>query len=185
MHQSQMSLEFDQKAFLELLHHRFLQNMIRHETLVWPPIEKRLLQQLDKLASLFEMESSGGEPDVIGYEHDEYLFVDCSPESPVGRRSLCYDQEALDKRKNNPPAGSALSLAAAMGLEVLDEEEYRRLQRVGVFDTKSSSWLRTPFEMRKKGGALFGDRRYDRVFAYHNGADSYYASRGFRGLLRV
>lgn len=176
-----------QTTLLALLVQRFLKNMNRHEGLSWNPIEERLKQQPQKLWSLFQMEGTGGEPDVIGYDKDldAYLFVDCSAESPDGRRSLCYDQVALEHKKKNPPTGSAAFLAKGMGIELLDEEEYRNLQRFGVFDVKSSSWIRTPEAMRNLGGALFGDSRYDRVFFYHNGADSSYASRGFRGLLRV
>lgn len=175
------------REFLSILKDRFLSNMARHEGILWETIEQRLEKQPKKLHSLSEMERTGGEPDVIGYDktHDFYLYVDCSAESPLGRRSLCYDEEALAKRKKNPPSGSAEALASEMGIELLDEEQFMRLQTVGVFDTKSSSWIRTPQSMRSRGGALFGDSRYDRVFFYHNGADSYYASRGFRGLLRV
>ncbi len=174
-------------SLIDILHNRFFKNMSRHEYLGWEDIVQRLTQQTEKLYSLFEMERTDGEPDVIGYDEatDTYVYVDCSAESPVGRRSLCYDQVALEKRKKNPPAGSADSLASDMGIELLDEQQYRNLQRHGDFDVKSSSWIRTPASMRKLGGALFGDRRYDRVFIYYNGADSYYASRGFRGLLKV
>lgn len=182
------TLTSEQKASLiDVLHNRFEENLSRHKDLDWKAIEKRLTQDPKKLSSLFKMDRTGGEPDVIGYDEssDVYLFVDCSAESPVGRRSLCYDQVALENRKKNPPTGSAGSLAAEMGIELLDEEQYRTLQKLGVFDVKSSSWIRTPASMRKLGGALFGDCRYDRVFIYHNGADSYYASRGFRGLLKV
>jgi hypothetical protein len=181
-------LTSEQKASLiDVLYSRFEENMSRHEGLGWKAIEKRLTQQPEKLSSLSEMERTGGEPDVIGYDEtsDVYFFVDCSAESPVGRRSLCYDQVALKTREKNPPKSSAGSLAAEIGIELLDEEQYRSLQKLGVFDVKSSSWIRTPEPMRKLGGALFGDRRYNRVFIYHNGADSYYASRGFRGLLKV
>lgn len=176
-----------QATLLALLKDRFLKHMNRHETLSWTPIEQRLLSQPEKLFSLSEMERTGGEPDVIGYDKasDTYLFVDCSAESPAGRRSLCYDQVALEQRKKFPPTGSACGFAAQMGIELLDEGQYRILQTFGVFDEKSSSWIRTPEAMRSLGGALFGDSRYERVFIYHNGADSYYASRGFRGLLRV
>lgn len=183
-----MAIRDDQMTeLLEVLRIRFLKNMHLHEGLSWEPIEQRLLQQPQKLFSLSEMERTGGDPTVTGYDQDAdtYLFIDCSPESPIGRRSLCYDQFALEKRKNNPPEGSAEGKAQAMGIELLDEKEYHDLQKLGNFDVKTSSWLRTPQSMRSLGGALFGDCRYDRVFVYHNGADSYYASRGFRGLLRV
>ncbi|ADY12566.1 DUF4256 domain-containing protein [Sphaerochaeta globosa] len=176
-----------QAALLAALKERFLKHMNRHEGLSWNPLQERLQQQPQKLWSLLQMENTAGEPDVIGYDKasDAYLFVDCSTESPLGRRSLCYDQGALENRKKNPPIGSAGGLAQEMGIELLDEEQYRNLQQFGVFDVKSSSWIRTPDSMRLLSGALFGDSRYDRVFIYHNGADSYYASRGFRGLLRV
>ncbi len=176
-----------QTAFLSLLENRFLAHMQRHEGLSWSSVEQRLVKAPKKLRSLFEMERSGGEPDVLSYDQssDTYAFFDCSAESPVGRRSLCYDQIALEQRKKNPPEGSAGALAAALGIEMLDEEQYRFLQTKGVFDTKTSSWIRTPQAMRNLGGALFGDSRYGRVFFYHNGADSYYSSRGFRGLLYV
>lgn len=176
-----------QVTLLALLKNRFLKHINRHEALSWTQIEQRLLSQPEKLFSLSEMERTGGEPDVIGYDKasDTYLFVDCSAESPIGRRSLCYDQVALEQRKKFPPTGSACGFAAQMGIELLDEGQYRTLQTIGVFDVKTSSWIRTPQAMRSLGGALFGDSRYDRVFIYHNGADSYYASRGFRGLLRV
>lgn len=174
-------------TLLALLKERFLQHLNRHEGLSWSAVEQRLIDQPQKLYALLEMERTGGEPDVIGYERasDAYLFVDCSFESPLGRRSLCYDEIALEKRKKNPPSGSACGFAAQMGIELLDEGQYRTLQTIGVFDVKTSSWIRTPQAMRSLGGALFGDSRYDRVFIYHNGADSYYSSRGFRGLLRV
>jgi hypothetical protein len=170
---------------LGILKDRFQMNMSRHKGIAWETIKQRLETQPKKLYSLAEMERTGGEPDVIGYDatSDSYLYVDCSAESPLGRRSLCYDEDALAKRKKNPPSGSAEGLAAQMGIELLDEKQYAQLQEFGVFDTKSSSWIRTPQSMRRLGGALFGDSRYDRVFFYHNGADSYYASRGFRGRL--
>ncbi len=174
-------------SLVALLRDRFGQNMARHQGLSWEIIEQRLREQPKQLHSLFLMERTGGEPDVIGYDaaSDSYLYVDCSAESPAGRRSLCYDEDALAKRKKNRPQGSAEGLAAEMGMELLDEQQYTRLQSVGVFDTKSSSWIRTPQAMRELGGALFGDSRYGRVFFYHNGADSYYASRGFRGMVTV
>ncbi|HKM07399.1 MAG TPA: DUF4256 domain-containing protein [Sphaerochaeta sp.] len=175
------------QELLAILKNRFLSNMARHEGIAWETIEHRLEKQPRKLNTLAEMERTGGEPDVIGYDaaSDFYLYVDCSAESPLGRRSLCYDEDALAKRKKNPPSGSAEGLAEKMGIELLDEKQYAQLQQIGVFDTKSSSWIHTPQSMRRLGGALFGDSRYDRVFFYHNGADSYYASRGFRGVVSV
>jgi hypothetical protein len=170
-----------------LLEVRFAKNPHRHKTLGWEEVEARIAANPAKLWSLLAMEESGGEPDVIGRDPQtgEIIFCDCSAESPVGRRSLCYDRQALDARKLHKPANSALDLASAMGIELLDEEQYRELQALQKFDTKTSSWLKTPPEVRKLGGALFGDFRYGRVFFYHNGADSYYASRGFRGLLKI
>jgi hypothetical protein len=172
---------------LEILKARFETHMQRHAGLEWPKIVAKLQANPARLQTLNEMELSGGEPDVIGYDPatDEYLFVDCSPESPKGRRSLCYDRAALDARKEHKPKSSALDMAEELGIELLDEEMYRKLQELGEFDTKTSSWLLTPAPVRELGGALYGDRRYNRVFIYHNGAESYYASRGFRGLLRV
>lgn len=159
--------------------------MHRHAGLGWDPVLERLEGNPSALKSLSTMEATGGEPDVIGVDNGDFLFCDCSPESPLGRRSLCYDREALDARKENKPAGDALEVAAAMGVELLTEEQYRTLQQLEAFDTKTSSWIRTPEDVRTLGGALFCDRRYGRVFVYHNGAQSYYAARGFRGLLRV
>ncbi|MEO8382162.1 MAG: DUF4256 domain-containing protein [Acidobacteriota bacterium] len=172
---------------LSALKERFEQNSHRHRKVVWAELQSRLEANPDKLWSLHEMEQTGGEPDVVGYDKkaDVYLFFDCSAESPKGRRSVCYDREALESRKENKPRGSALDLAAAMGIELLSEEQYRELQNLGEFDTKTSSWVKTPAEIRKLGGAIFCDRRYDTVFVYHNGAESYYAARGFRGVLRV
>jgi len=172
---------------LATLKNRFENNPQRHPDLVWPNIVAKLEAAPGKLWSLYEMEQSGGEPDVIGYDRamGEFLFADCAAETPKGRRSLCYDQAALAARKENKPQGSACGMAEDMGIEVLDEVQYRELQKLGVFDQKTSSWLKTPEPMRKLGGALFGDSRYGRVFVYHNGAESYYAARGFRGLLRV
>lgn len=172
---------------LEVLKARFEGHMQRHAGLEWPKVLAKLQANPAKLQALNEMELSGGEPDVIAYDSttDEYLFVDCSPESPKGRRSLCYDRAALHARKEHKPKNSALDLAEELGIELLDEEQYRKLQELGEFDTKTSSWLLTPAPVRELGGALYGDRRYNRVFVYHNGAESYYASRGFRGLLRV
>ncbi|OPZ68745.1 MAG: hypothetical protein BWY81_00726 [Firmicutes bacterium ADurb.Bin467] len=171
------------EELLATLEARFARNMRRHEGLSWPDVRARLTAE--KLWSLNEMERTGGEPDVIGVDAGEYVFCDCSPESPAGRRSLCYDREALESRKENRPRSSAVDAAGEMGIELLSEERYRALQQFGEFDTKTSSWIATPPEVRVLGGALFGDRRYGRVFAYHNGAQSYYAARGFRGLLRV
>ena len=161
--------------------------MSRHESADWAQVQKRLERSDEKLRSLHEMERTGGEPDVVGQDErtGEYIFYDCAAETPKGRRSLCYDGEALRSRKEHKPSGSALDLAAAMGVELLTEEEYRALQKLGAFDTKTSSWISTPARIRKLGGALFCDRRYDTVFVYHNGAESYYAARGFRGSLRV
>jgi hypothetical protein len=166
---------------------RFDKNMGRHNGVEWAKVQARLAADPDKLWSLQEMERTGGEPDVIGQDKKtgEFLFVDCSAQSPTGRRSLCFDREALDARKENKPKGDAISLAAAMGVELLTEDQYRGLQALGEFDTTTSSWVQTPPEIRKRGGALFCDRRYDHVFVYHNGAESYYAARGFRGALKV
>lgn len=175
------------RQLLQVLKRRFEQHPARHEGLHWPQVLARLAGKDAALHALHQMEASGGEPDVIGLDDDtgELLFCDCSAESPAGRRSLCYDPPALQARKENKPAGSAVGMAAAMGVQLLDEAQYRALQQLGAFDTKTSSWVRTPPDLRQLGGALFCDRRYDRVFTYHNGVQSYYASRGFRGLLRV
>jgi len=161
--------------------------MNRHKGLEWSKAQPRLEGNAEKLWSLHEMERSGGEPDVVGQDKKtgEYVFYDCSMESPKGRRSLCYDREALDSRKEHKPASNAMDTAAAMGIELLTEEQYRELQKLGDFDTKTSSWVKTPSNIRELGGALFCDRRYDTVFVYHNGAESYYAARGFRGCLRI
>jgi hypothetical protein len=166
---------------------RFEKNMNRHQDLDWAKVQAKLEANTEKLWSLNEMESTGGEPDVVGHDKNsgEYIFYDCSAESPQGRRSLCYDREALESRKEHKPKNSALDMAAAIGIELLTEEQYRELQKLGNFDKKTSSWVRTPDDIRKLGGALFCDRRYDHVFVYHNGAESYYAARGFRGSLRV
>ncbi len=174
-------------SLLSVLKARFEKNMHRHKGLDWAKVQAKLEAKPAKLRSLAEMDSTGGEPDVVGLDKKtgEYIFYDCSAESPAGRRSCCYDQAALDARKENKPKNSALAMAAAMGVEVLTEEEYQGLQKLGAVDLKTSSWIRTPPQIRKLGGALFCDRRYDQVFVYHNGADSYYAARGFRGLLRV
>lgn len=175
------------ESLLAVLKERFARNMGRHEGVDWAGVEAVLRSGPEKLKALHEMERTGGEPDVIGRDREtgEILFCDCSAESPAGRRSLCYDREALASRKENKPEGSAVERATTMGIELLTETEYRALQRLGHFDTKTSSWVKTPPEIRKLGGALFCDRRYDTVFVYHNGAQSYYAARGFRGLLRV
>jgi hypothetical protein len=166
---------------------RFEKHMKRHEGIEWDEVQSRLESKPAKLRSLHEMEATGGEPDVIGLDEKsgEFLFCDCSAESPAGRRSLCYDREALESRKENKPEGCATDMASAIGIELLSEKEYRDLQKLGTFDAKTSSWVQTPAKIRKLGGALFCDRRYDTVFVYHNGAPSYYAARGFRGLLRV
>jgi len=166
---------------------RFEKNMNRHNGLEWAKIQAKLGANTEKLWSLNEMERTGGEPDVIKHDKktDEYIFYDCSAESPKDRRSLCYDREGLESRKEHKPENNALDMAAAMGIEILTEEQYRELQKLGNFDTKTSSWVKTPAEIRKLGGALFCDRRYDHVFVYHNGAESYYGIRGFRGSLRV
>ncbi|HEY0703685.1 MAG TPA: DUF4256 domain-containing protein [Candidatus Acidoferrales bacterium] len=172
---------------LGVLKARFEKNMPRHAGLEWVAVEAKLKAKPEKLQSLSEMEKTGGEPDVVGHDKKtgEYVFVDCSPESPAGRRSLCYDREALNSRKEHKPKNSAMDLANAIGIELLTEDQYRALQTLGDFDTKTSSWLASPAEVRKLGGAIFGDRRYGRIFVYHNGADSYYGGRAFRGSLRV
>jgi hypothetical protein len=175
------------EELLSTLKARFEKNMNRHNHLGWPKIQARLESNADKLRSLHEMERTGGEPDVVGHDEKtgEYIFCDCSPESPTGRRSLCYDRAALDTRKENKPKGNAVDTAASMSIELLTEEQYRELQKLGSLDNKTSSWVKTPSEIRKLGGALFCDRRFNTVFVYHNGAESYYAARGFRGRLRV
>ncbi len=176
-----------QKELLAALKARFEKNMNRHKGLEWADALARLEANTEKLWSLNEMERTGGEPDVVGQDKKtgEYIFYDCSAESPKGRRSLCYDREALDSRKENKPKGNAMDMASAMGIELLTEEQYRELQKLGEFDTKTSSWVKTPSDVRKLGGALFCDRRFDMVFVYHNGAESYYAARAFRGWVRV
>ncbi len=177
----------EQEELLRILQNRFRKNMNRHRGIEWPKVEARLRARADRLWSLNEMELTGGEPDVVGHHRatGEYTFFDCSAESPKGRRSFCYDDEALEARKEHKPKGSAVGMATAMGIELLTEEEYQALQKLGEFDTRTSSWLRTPAEIRKLGGAIFGDRRFGRVFVYHNGAESYYSGRAFRGSLRV
>ena len=175
------------EELLSVLKARFEKNMDRHKGLEWAKVQTKLQANHEKLWSLNEMERTGGEPDVVGHDKKtgEYLFYDCSTESPKGRRSVCYDHEALQSRKENKPENSAIGMAAVIGIEILTEEEYRELQKLGNFDTKTSSWVKTPVDIRKLGGAIFCDRRYDTVFLYHNGAESYYAARGFRGSLRV
>lgn len=175
------------ETLIELLKDRFERNSHRHKEIDWTHVQAKLIQSPNKLWSLQEMENTGGEPDVVAYDQqsDEYLFIDCSPETPKGRRSLCYDHEALKSRKDHPPKNSAIEVAREMGAELLTEEQYHQLQKLGEFDLKTSSWLATPDEIRRLDGALFADRRYGRVFIYHNGAQSYYAVRGFRCCLRV
>jgi hypothetical protein len=179
--------EEQREELIKVLKTRFDDNPNRHPNIEWSKVLTKLEANPGKLWSLNEMEKSGGEPDVVGFDFKtgEYIFYDCSAESPKGRRSLCYDREALNKRKENKPANSVMDLADAMGVELLDEQQYRKLQTLGSFDTKTSSWLKTPNHKRNLGGAIFGDYRYATVFIYHNGADSYYAARGFRGVLKV
>jgi hypothetical protein len=185
-HKKKLSSEKSQEL-LGILKARFEKNMSRHKSIEWSEVHPKLEANAEKLWSLNEMESSGGEPDVIGHDKKkgEYIFCDCSTESPKGRRSLCYDREALDARKTFKPENSAIDMANAIGIELLTVEQYRELQQLENFDMKTSSWVKTPADIRKLGGALFCDYRYGNVFVYHNGADSYYAARGFRGLLRV
>ena len=179
--------EEQSQELLKVLEIRFEKNMNRHNDLDWNKVQEKLEANPEKLWSLDEMERTEGEPDVVGYDNktNEYIFYDCSAESPKGRRSLCYDHEALEKRKENKPAGSAINMAAEMGIEILNAEQYNELQKLGSFDAKTSSWIITPADIRKLGGALFSDFRYNTVFVYHNGAESYYAARGFRGSIRV
>jgi hypothetical protein len=176
-----------QEELLPILKARFEKNKNRHTALEWADVQAKLLNQPEKMWSLLEMERTGGEPDVVGYDKitDEYLFFDCATESPAGRRSTCYDREGLESRKEHRPENSAIDMANDMGIELLTEEQYRELQKLGHFDKKTSSWLKTPEAIRKHGGAIFGDFRYEHVFVYHNGAQSYYGARGFRGVLRV
>lgn len=175
------------ETLMGILRTRFEKNANRHKGLKWSDIQAKLETNPEKLWSLDEMEETGGEPDVVGFNKKtgEYIFYDCAPESPKGRRSICYDPQALESRKEHKPKDSAIAMADAMGIEILTEEQYRELQKLGEFDLKTSSWVKTPTEIRKRGGALFCDRRYDTVFLYHNGAESYYAARGFRGCLKV
>ncbi|MFD2114539.1 DUF4256 domain-containing protein [Paenibacillus yanchengensis] len=177
----------ERTSLLVTLETRFKKFVDRHPTLQWENVQQKLEANEEKMWSLYQMEQTEGEPDVIAYDAttDEYIFCDCSPESPKGRRSICYDHVALEARKQNKPAHSALGMAEEMGIDILTEEQYRTLQQVGKFDTKTSSWLETPGSIRKLGGAIFGDYRYGQIFIYHNGADSYYGARGFRGALRV
>jgi hypothetical protein len=172
---------------IETISNRFAKNTQRHAGIDWNLVHKKLLASPTKLTALYEMETTGGEPDVIGVDKEtgEFIFCDCSPESPSGRRSLCYDRNALDSRKENKPSGNAIEMAAAMAIEILSEEQYRELQTLGEFDKKTSSWVTTPADIRNFGGALFCDRRYGHVFVYHNGAESYYAARGFRGRIKI
>ena len=176
-----------QEELLRTLKERFEKNMDRHKGLEWAKVHAKLEVNTEKIWQLHEMEKSGGEPDVVGHDNKtlEYIFYDCSAESPKGRRSVCYDREGLESRKEHKPEDNAIDMAAAMGIELLTEEQYRELQKLGNFDTKTSSWVKTPPEIRKLGGAFFCDRRYNHVFVYHNGAESYYSVRGFRGSLRV
>jgi len=177
----------DVGELLKELGSRFEKNMDRHKGLEWANVQTKLDADPKKLGSLYEMERTGGEPDIVGFDQTtgEYIFFDCSTESPKGRRSLCYDRAAWESRKEHKPANNAIDLAAAMGIELLTEDEYREMQKLGEFDLKTSSWVRTPPDVRKLGGAIFCDRRFGRIFTYHNGAESYYAARGFRGWLRV
>lgn len=172
---------------IETLKVRFAKNGRRHARIEWNSVQAKLVARFEKMQVLNEMERTGGEPDVVGYDEQtsEFIFCDCSSESPAGRRSLCYDRKALDSRKENKPGGAAAEMALAIGIEILTEQQYRKLQKLGEFDRKTSSWVSTPARIRELGGALFCDRRYDHVFLYHNGAESYYASRGFRGQLKV
>ncbi|WP_426473495.1 DUF4256 domain-containing protein [Chryseobacterium balustinum] len=187
MPQKKQLSEKETIELLDILQQRFEKNKSRHENLDWSKIEAKLNSNPSKLWSLYQMENSGGEPDIVDYDEktDEYIFFDCSAESPKGRRSFCYDREALDARKEHKPQNDVITAAKEMGGELLSEEQYRYLQSVGKFDQKTSSWIKTPKEIRELGGALFCDRRYNTVFVYHNGADSYYAARAFRGVLKV
>jgi hypothetical protein len=188
MNSNKKALSKEQREqLLRALKTRFEKNMNRHKSLEWAEVQAKLEASTEKLWSLHEMERTGGEPDVVGHDKKtgEYIFYDCSAESPKGRRSICYDREALEGRKEHKPKDSAVNMAAAMGIELLSEDQYRELQKLGEFDTKTSSWVKTPPEIRRLDGAFFCDRRFDHVFVYHNGAESYYAGRAFRGWLRV
>ena len=187
MQSTENMLAKQREELLSILKARFEKNMKRHQGLDWGKVQAKLEENPEKLWSLHEMERTGGEPDVIAYnaKTGEYIFYDCSAESPKGRRSVCYDRAGLESRKEHQPENNATDMAAAMGIELLTEEQYRELQRLGEFDLKTSSWVKTPSEIRTLGGAIFCDRRYNAVFVYHNGASSYYAARGFRGLLRL
>lgn len=182
----ELSVE-QREELIGLLKARFGKNMDRHKGIEWVKLQAKLEANTEKMWSLNEMERTGGEPDVVGYDKttDEYIFYDCSAESPKGRRSVCYDREALESRKEHKPENSAIDMAISMGIELLTEEQYRELQKLGNFDTKTSSWVKTPSGIRKRGGAIFADFRYNNVFVYHNGAESYYGARGFRGSLRI
>lgn len=186
MNKQELSQE-EVKELIQVLKTRFEANMHRHKDLEWANVEARLLDDPKKIGSLYEMERTGGEPDVVRFDKStgEYLYYDCSAESPKGRRSICYDRQALESRKANKPENTVIDMATAMGIEVLTEDEYRELQQLESFDTKTSSWVQTPADIRKLGGAIFCDRRYNQVFTYHNGADSYYSARAFRGSLKV
>ena len=181
-----MEAEFHD-GLIKTLKDRFAKNMRRHTGIDWSLVRAKLEDIPEKLQALYEMERTGGEPDVVGFDENtgEFFFCDCSPESPIGRRSICYDREALDSRKENKPSGNAIEMASSIGIEILTEQQYRELQELGDFDRKTSSWVKTPGKIRRLGGALFCDRRYDHVFMFHNGAESYYAARGFRGRLKV
>jgi hypothetical protein len=188
LNSNKMKLSPEQREeLLGVLKARFEKNMNRHEGFKWAEVQAKLEAKIEKLWSLNEMERTGGEPDVVGHDKKtgEHIFYDCSAESPEGRRSVCYDRESLESRKEHKPENNAIDMAAAMGIDLLTEEQYQELQKLGNFDLKTSSWVKTPAEIRKLGGAIFCDRRYDTVFVYHNGAESYYAARGFRGSLRV
>ncbi len=188
MNINKREISLEQKEMLiRILKVRFEKNMKRHEDIEWEKVQAKLDSNTEKLWSLNKMEETGGEPDVVGFDNKtgEYIFYDCSAESPKGRRSVCYDPESLEARKEFKPADSAIGMADAMGIEILTEEQYRELQQLGDFDLKTSSWIKTPEEIRELGGAIFCDRRYNTVFTYHNGAESYYAARGFRGSLKI
>ena len=175
------------EELIKTLKNRFVKNLRRHTAVDWNLVQAKLEARPEKLQALYEMERTGGEPDIVGHDEKtgEFIYCDCSPESPAGRRSLCYDRQALDSRKENKPGGNAIEMASAIGIELLTEPQYRELQELGEFDRKTSSWVKTPAKIRELGGALFCDRRYGHVFVYHNGAESYYAARGFRGRLKV